>query len=60
MTARIEVVKVLRKHRVECTGLGEVTCRSCRDLGWMSWSAFYEHIADALKAANLLTPELAT
>lgn len=47
--------RVLATHRIECTGPGEVTCRDCRDMGWMSWSAFHGHVADAVLA--LLSPE---
>lgn len=42
--------KVLAAHNVECTGAGEVTCRACRDLGWMSWREFYAHQAQAVSA----------
>lgn len=43
---REEILAVLRLHRIECTGLGEVTCRACRDLSWMPWQRYFEHLAD--------------
>lgn len=42
--------EVLLTHNIECTGPGEVTCRGCRDRGWMSWVAYRRHIADAVLA----------
>jgi hypothetical protein len=41
---------VLRTHTIECTGPGEVTCRGCRDSGWMSWPAYRRHVSDAILA----------
>lgn len=49
---REAIVAVLRLHRIECTGPGEVTCRACRELGWMSWQLFYEHVADCIMATR--------
>lgn len=43
--------RAIADHRIECTGPGEVTCRECRDKGWMSWSAFHAHVTDAVLAA---------
>ena len=53
VASRERVVEVLTTHRIECTGPGEVTCRDCRDKGWMSWSAYRQHVADALLAAGV-------
>lgn len=55
----VEVVaRVVGEHHVECTGLGEATCGACRDLGWMPWRNFHDHIATAaviaLRAEGLL------
>jgi hypothetical protein len=44
------VVEVLADHTIECTGLGEVTCRACRDLSWMSWSQYRGHLANLIVA----------
>jgi hypothetical protein len=44
------LAEVLREHRIECTGPGEVTCRGCRGAGWMSWHAYHQHVAEAQKA----------
>lgn len=44
-----DVSRVLRDHRIECTGLGEVSCR-CREGGWMTFGAFARHQAEAVKA----------
>lgn len=52
VTRRVQ--SVLADHNIECTGLGEVTCRGCRERGWMSWSEFREHQAHALADAGLL------
>ena len=41
----LDALRVLRVHTIECTAPGEVTCRDCRDKGWMSWSAYREHVA---------------
>ena len=49
VTSPHEIHRVLAMHTIECTGLGEVTCARCRDLGWMSWSAYREHLALALE-----------
>lgn len=48
---REAVGRAIADHRIECTGLGEVTCRECRDKGWMSWAAFHAHVTDAVLAA---------
>jgi Rad3-related DNA helicase len=55
-----EVARVLRGHRIECTGLEGVTCRGCRELGWMSWLVYYGHQAAALAEAGLLRAQIAT
>lgn len=47
------IAGVLRTHRIECTGIEGVTCRECRDLGWMGRWAFARHQADAVRAAIL-------
>lgn len=47
---REAVADVLREHTSECTGLGEVSCRGCRERGWMSWSEYRGHIADLIIA----------
>lgn len=44
------VNEILAVHRVECTGLGEVTCRGCRADGWMSWPKFQDHVAELIVA----------
>jgi hypothetical protein len=45
------IADVQRDHTIECTGIGEVTCRGCRGLGWMSWTAYRTHVAAAVLAA---------
>lgn len=49
-----EVARVLGEHRIECTGLEGVTCRGCRERGWMRWYEFERHQAAALAEAGLL------
>lgn len=49
---REEILAVLRLHRIECTGPGEVTCRACRDRRWMTWQQYFEHLADLLVAVK--------
>lgn len=49
---RDTIIGVLAEHTIECTGVGEVSCRGCRETGWMSWTAYREHIADAIIAAT--------
>lgn len=44
------VVEVLTEHTIECTGLGEVSCRGCRDGGWMAWSQYRGHLANLIVA----------
>ena len=48
MSAPDSVVAAIRRHRVECSSkaTGEVSC-SCRETGWMTFSAFAQHQADA-------------
>lgn len=62
MTASEETIRavhrVLGKHGIECTGRGEVTCRECRGVGWMSWDAYHYHLARQLADANLLRQEV--
>lgn len=48
-----EIARALGEHRIECTGLEGVTCRGCRELGWMSRLAFEQHQATALRTALL-------
>lgn len=50
MPTKPQVVEVLELHRIECTGPGEVTCRNCRQLSWMSWYTYHEHLADLILA----------
>lgn len=45
--------RVLGEHRIESTGRGEVTCRGCRERGWMSGTAFRAHQAAAIRAAGV-------
>jgi hypothetical protein len=59
MTAVDLIAETLRAHPVECTGPGEVTCRGCRDKGWMSWRDFYAHQAQAVTEALGLVEDLA-
>lgn len=47
------IAGVLRTHRIECTGIEGVTCRECRNLGWMGRWTFAKHQADAVRAAIL-------
>ena len=49
-TKREEIIAVHREHAIECTGVGEVSCRGCREAGWMSWATYREHLADAVLA----------
>ena len=46
----VAFLTVLREHTIECTGLGEVTCRGCRAAGWMTWHAHRTHVAVLLAA----------
>jgi len=47
----VEVLRgVLSEHVIECTGCGEVSCRACRDQGWMSWQDYHRHLATHLAA----------
>lgn len=39
------LAEVLAEHAIECTGRGEVTCRGCRNQGWMSWHTYRAHVA---------------
>lgn len=48
-----EVARVLGEHRIECTGLEGVTCRGCRERGWMPRYAFEKHQAAELRTALL-------
>lgn len=43
-----ETVRVLREHTISCTGIGEVSCAGCRGAGWMTWSAYRQHLADII------------
>ena len=52
-----ELARVITLHRIECTGLGEVTCRACRERGWMSWPEFHKHVARAVRTYLLTGDE---
>ena len=52
-----ELARVITLHRIECTGLGEVTCRACRESGWMSWPEFHKHVARAVRTYLLTGDE---
>lgn len=54
-----ELTEILAEHGIECTGPGEVTCRGCRDRGWMSWSTYYAHLAEVIEASDWLQGQLA-
>lgn len=45
------IAEVLSEHSIECTGVGEVTCHGCRQLSWMSWFTYREHVAEAVVVA---------
>jgi hypothetical protein len=45
-----QVAEILATHTIECTGPGEVTCRGCREAGWMSWYAYRQHVAPLMVA----------
>lgn len=45
---KAKALNVLAEHTIECTGLGEVSCRGCRESGWMSWSTYREHVAELI------------
>ena len=45
---RERIEAVLSQHAIECTGRGEVSCAGCRDAGWMSWTSYRSHLADAV------------
>lgn len=45
---RDAAMTVLQQHGIECTGVGEVSCRGCRDRGWMAWMDYREHLADLI------------
>lgn len=49
-----QIAEVLAAHVIECTGLGEVTCRGCRDRGWMHWSAWQRHVAEQVAAIPMV------
>lgn len=49
-----DLTSLLGEHTIECTGPGEVTCRGCRDRGWMSWAAYHVHVAAMLMNADWL------
>ena len=51
--AEVAVLSVLREHRINCTGLGEVGCAGCRDAGWMTWHAYHTHLAILVTEAAL-------
>lgn len=46
--------QIIRTHRIDCTGLGEVACTCRNPSGWMSWSDYYRHITQALADAGVL------
>lgn len=41
---------LLAEHAIECTGPGEVTCRGCRERGWMSRTSYRAHLEAVLLA----------
>jgi hypothetical protein len=41
----LKIQDVLEGHRIECTGLGEVSCGGCRDKGWMSSYQYDRHLS---------------
>lgn len=43
-----QIAEVLELHRIECFGPGEVSCRDCRDKGWMSTWDYVQHVAAAV------------
>lgn len=45
---QMHALRVLREHTIECTSLGAVTCRACRDRGWISWSEYHTHMAEII------------
>lgn len=45
---RDAALQVLQQHGIECTGVGEVSCRGCLDRGWMSWMDYREHLANLI------------
>jgi hypothetical protein len=53
---REAVVEILADHNIECTGLGEVTCRGCREVGWMAWSQYRGHLANLIVAIAPTAP----
>jgi hypothetical protein len=59
----IEAIReVLGEHTIECTGIGEVTCRACRERSWMSWSVYRAHVAEiaGVAAAAQVRARIAT
>lgn len=54
MSAPQSVVDELRRHHIECSSkaTGEVSC-GCRESGWMPFSEFVQHQADAAHKASL-------
>lgn len=49
-----DLTSLLTRHTIECTGPGEVTCRGCRDRGWMSWAAYHVHVAAVVMNSDWL------
>ncbi|GAA3218026.1 hypothetical protein ACFP63_08760 [Oerskovia jenensis] len=49
-----QVAELLGQHRIECTGMEGVTCRACREHGWMPMRTFAAHLSEVLAAAGLL------
>ena len=54
-----QVAQVLAEHSIECTGIGEVTCRQLCSKNperspWMPWRTYHAHVAQALADAGLL------
>lgn len=45
---RKRLTEAMAAHTIECTGLGEVTCRCRQPAGWMSWYEHRRHVTDAL------------
>lgn len=50
LAPREAISLTLRAHPIECAGRGEVTCL-CRTHGWMSRTAYHDHLTDELLMA---------
>lgn len=49
--------QILRTHRIECTGVGEVTCACRNPSDWMSPGAYFRHVAEALADAGIIATD---